>query len=456
MASPTGRAPRSTLGALREGAAGVSRAPYGWAPAVVLFLVGLVDRVEYNLVAAVLPQLQAEWGFSDTVAGSIPTASAIANGLIALPAGYLADRHPRTRIVAVVVLLWGLLTLGAGLVTAFAAFYLLRVLLAAAEAIDNPAGGSLLADYYPPASRAAAYGWWRTSAYLGGLGLVIGGVLGELLGWRAVFVVMSVPGVVVALLVWRLREPERGYADRLAAGAATDPGAGAAVPGLAPGVLLPGRDLRRQVRDVVRIPTLWYTGFSLTVMSLALAGLYYWLPTLAQRRWDLGEGAAGAIAGAVSLVGVVGGTLAGARLGRAPRLGMALAPWRVVVGGTGLLLMGLLTAPALASPSVGVFAVLLLASAFFGALSIPTLTACVADVIPASDRGVGFAVLQVTATLGLAAGPLMVGIVSDTSDSLLTGMLWLVPLMLVGGVASLAARTLVARDADAVLAAARR
>jgi MFS family permease len=428
----------------------VSRAPYGWAPAVVLFLVGLVDRVEYNLVAALLPSLQEEWGFSDTVAGSIPTASAIANGLLALPAGYLADRRGRTRLVAVVVLLWGLLTLGAGLVTAFAAFYALRVLLAAAEAIDNPATGSLLADYYPPESRAAAYGWWRTSAYLGGLGLVLGGVLGELFGWRAVFVVMSVPGVVVALLVWRLREPERGYVDRLAAGAA-EPG-----PGTAPGGSeRPHRDLRRQVRDVVRIPTLWYTGFSLTIMSLALAGLYYWLPTFVQRRWELGEGAAGSITGAVSLVGVVGGTLAGARLGRQPRAGMALAPWRVVVGGTGLLLMGLLTAPALASPSVAGFAVLLLVSSFFGALSIPTLTACVADVIPARDRGVGFAVLQVAATVGLAAGPLLVGVVSDATGSLLAGLAWLVPLMLVGGVASLAARTLVARDADAVLAAAR-
>jgi MFS family permease len=347
-------------------------------------------------------------------------------------------------------------------VTGFAMFYLLRVLLAAAESIDNPATGSLLADYYPPVTRATAYGWWRTSAYLGGLGLVLGGVLGELLGWRAVFVVMSVPGVAVALLVWRLREPERGYADRLAAGAGTATATATdtatvdvAAPEVVPGRLLPGRDLRRQVRDVVRIPTLWYTGFSLTVMSLALAGLYYWLPTLVQRRWDLGEAAAGSISGAVSLLGVVGGTLVGARLGRQPRLGMALAPWRVVVGGTGLLLMGLLTAPALASPSVTAFALLLLASSFFGALSIPTLTACVADVIPAGDRGVGFAVLQVAGTVGLAAGPLLVGVISDATGSLLAGMVWLVPLMLVGGVASLAARPLVTRDADAVLTAAR-
>jgi MFS family permease len=157
----------------------------------------------------------------------------------------------------------------------------------------------------------------------------------------------------------------------------------------------------------------------------------------------------------VSLAGVVGGTLVGARLGRRARAGMGLAPWRVVVGGVGILLNGVLMAAALASASVTPFAVLLLLSAFFGALAIPTLTACVADVIPARDRGVGFGVLQVAATVGLALGPLLVGVVSDLSDSLLTGMAVLVPLILVAGLASLAARPFVQRDADAVLAAAR-
>src|SRR5688572_25694673 len=120
---------RGALGVLRDGATAADATPYGWAPAVVIFLVGLVDRVEFSLVSAVLPQLQEEWGFGDSVAGSIPTASAVAAGLLALPAGYIADRWDRTRIVAIVVLLWALTTLGSGLVTGFAMFYLLRVLL---------------------------------------------------------------------------------------------------------------------------------------------------------------------------------------------------------------------------------------------------------------------------------------------------------------------------------------
>jgi MFS family permease len=467
---------RGALGVLRDGATAADATPYGWAPAVVIFLVGLVDRVEFSLVSAVLPQLQEEWGFGDSVAGSIPTASAVAAGLLALPAGYIADRWDRTRIVAIVVLLWALTTLGSGLVTGFAMFYLLRVLLAAAESIDNPATGSLLADYYPPVTRATAYGWWRTSAYLGGLGLVIGGVLAELFGWRAVFVVMSVPGLVVAWLMWRLQEPERGYVDRLQAAAAQSGVAGADPAGstgvsdvtrvgggpeadpavdLADVARVDVPALREQVRAVLRIRTLWFTGFSLTVMSMALAGLYYWMPSLMQRRFDLGEAAAGGISGLVSLVGVVGGTVVGSRLGQRPRGSLGLAPWRVLVGGAGILLNGMLMAGALAMPGVAAFSLLVFLSAFFGAFAIPTLTACVADVIPARDRGVGFGVLQVAATAGMALGPLVVGIVSDVTDSLLTGMACLVPLILVAGVSALACRPWVERDAAAVLTAAR-
>jgi len=205
----------------------------------------------------------------------------------------------------------------------------------------------------------------------------------------------------------------------------------------------------------MRIRTLWFTGFSLTVMSMALAGLYYWMPSLMQRRFGLGEAAAGGISGLVSLVGVVGGTIVGARLGQRPRGSLGLAPWRVLVGGAGILLNGLLMAGALAMPGVAGFSLLVFLSAFFGAFAIPTLTACVADVIPARDRGVGFGVLQVAATAGMALGPLVVGVVSDVTDSLLTGMACLVPPILVAGVSALACRPWVERDAATVLSAAR-
>lgn len=421
-----------------------SPVPYGWAPAVVLLLVSLVDRMEYSLVSAVLPQLQAEWGFGDAVAGSIPTAAAITTGLLAVPAAYLADRYDRGRIITVVVLVWALATVGSALAPTFAVFYLVRMGLAAAEAIDNPASASLLADFHPSASRPTAFGWWRTAAYLGGAGIVLGGVLAEWLGWRGAFLVMALPGLATAVLVSRLHEPERGWTDRLTAGVV---GGGATEPARDPGTL------RTQWRRLVSIRTLWGTGAALTVMSLAVGGLTFWAPSLLQRRYGLGDGAAAAAGGGLTLIGVVAGTLVGAALTRRS-LAPTPAQWRVVVGGVGILGGTAAMTAALAVEGVLAFCVLLTLFAFLAAWALPTLTSCVADVLPAQDRGLGYGALQIGATVGGAIGPLLVGAVSEAADSLTVGMVPLLPLLVMGGVLALCAYPFVAPDAQRVLDAA--
>ncbi|MGB6050105.1 MAG: MFS transporter, partial [Rhodococcus sp. (in: high G+C Gram-positive bacteria)] len=408
-----------TIGTLRTGP-GSSTLPFGWAPAIVLILVAFVDRIEFSLVAAVLPQLQAEWGFGDAVAGSLPTASAIAAGILAIPAAYIADRHDRGKIVTIVVILWSIATLGSALAPTFLIFYLVRVGLAAAEAIDNPASASLLADFYPPATRSTAFGWWRTSAYLGGAGIVLGGILAEWLGWRGAFVVMTIPGILVAILVSRLREPERGFADRLASDA--DPIRNT------PTQTAP---LRAQIFRVLRIRTLWYTGAALTVMSISIGGLTFWIPSLLQREFGLSEAAAATLGGGLTLLGIVLGTLVAARVTRRAVVG-TLARWRVLLGGIGILVGSIFMTGALTVETTVVFVALLTLFAFFSAFALPTLTACVADVVPARDRGLGFGLLQIAATVGGAVGPLLVGVVSEAAGSLKTGMVPLLPLLVVG------------------------
>ncbi|MBT1190932.1 MFS transporter [Rhodococcus kroppenstedtii] len=387
------------------------------------------------------------------MAGSIPTAAAITTGLLAVPAAYLADRYDRGRIITVVVLVWALATVGSALAPTFAVFYLVRMGLAAAEAIDNPASASLLADFHPSASRPTAFGSWRTAAYLGGAGIVLGGVLAEWLGGRGAFLVMALPGLATAVLVSRLLEPERGWTDRLTAGVV---GGGATEPARDPGTL------RTQWRRLVSIRTLWGTGAALTVMSLAVGGLTFWAPSLLQRRYGLGDGAAAAAGGGLTLIGVVAGTLVGAALTRrslAPtparrHLAPTPAQWRVVVGGVGILGGTAAMTAALAVEGVLAFCVLLTLFAFLAAWALPTLTSCVADVLPAQDRGLGYGALQIGATVGGAIGPLLVGAVSEAADSLTVGMVPLLPLLVMGGVLALCAYPFVAPDAQRVLDAA--
>ncbi|WP_188190089.1 MFS transporter [Nonomuraea sp. SYSU D8015] len=452
-----------TLGAPRTDAIDAgSRAPFGWAPLVVLFIVGFVDRIEYNLLTGVLPAVQDEWGFSDTAAGSIPTAAALAAAVVALPAGYLADRLSRTRIIAVVVLVWAIATLGSGLATGFLMFYLMRVLLAAAENIDNPASGSLLADYYPPVSRAKAYGLTRVTTHLGGVGTLLGGVLAEAFSWRIAFLVMVVPGVLTALLVWLLREPRRGELDRLVAAGGTAGGTaplsvGGTVPasaGSAGGGSVAKPPFWRQFREVLAIPTLVFVCTGLSLLTLGLAGIFYWLPTFMVRAFGVGTGTAGSLSGLITIAGTLIGTLVGSWLGRkwhGTRKG-----GRLLAGGSGITAGSLVLAGALSMESIGAMAALVLLASSLMAIAIPNMTACLADAVPAASRGLGFAILQLLITGGGAFGSLVVGIASDRLGSLLAGMYILVVPAVAGGLLTLGARASFERDARKVMEGAAR
>lgn len=404
-------------------------APYGWTPAVVLFFVGLVDRVEVALLAGVLPLIQDEWGFGDAAAGSIPTAAALAAVVATLPAGYVADRYDRTRVIAIVVFCWALLTLGSGLATGFVMFYAMRVVLALSESFYTPVSASLLADFYPPRTRPKAYGWVRVSAHLGGVGTVLGGVLGQALGWRAPFLIVVVPGVVVAWLCWRVTEPQRGTLD----------GAVVSVPA------------RGSLRVVLRIPTLVTVAFSLMALSFGLFGSFYWMPSLLHRSYGVGEGAAAAVAGATTAIGVLIGTACGAWLGRR-WYGARKAAW-LLIGGGGIAVGTVVLAAGLATDTVLPLAVSLVLATAFMAMATPTLTAAIAAVVGAASRGVGFAAVQVVAALGAALGPLVIGVVSDWTGSLKLGMFILLVPMLAGGLLTVAARRFFDRDVTRALAA---
>src|SRR5690606_613974 len=210
---------------------------------------------------------------------------------------------------------------GSGLATGFAVFFAMRVLLAAAENIDNPASGSLLADWYPPATRAKAYGLTRVTTYLGGVGTMIGGVLAAQLGWRQAFLIMVIPGVLTALLVWMLREPRRGELDRLVASSGrpgtpettdAEPGATATVhaepvPEAAPDTVpVHGKvPFGTQFRQVVRIPTLIIVCVGLGLLTLGLAGVFYWMTTLMVRSFGVDTDTAGSLSGLITVAGTL-------------------------------------------------------------------------------------------------------------------------------------------------------
>lgn len=451
--------------------------PVGWWPAFVIAAVSFVDRIETSLLTGVLPLLKEEWGFSDTAGGAVPTAVTIAGLVVALPAGYLADRVNRKNLLAVVVASWSVITLASGLAISFAMFFATRVVLGAADNLDIPSQSSLLGDYYPPEARPKVFGVQRMVYFVGvGVGSLLGGAIGQLVGWRWAFFSMIVPGLLVAWWCYRLREPVRGEADRLAAerahpdrrdaqrapgtteggdrppprAADTTAGAHDAVAGDAPNPLAGGwRALLGQIRELFGSRTLRFLFAALVVLFLGLNGIFFWLPTYFVRTWGVGTGLGGALTAVIIIVGVIAGTAVGSLIGR--RWHGIVAGVRVLAGGIGFAAGGILMSAAFLSPGLAPQVALLVLATASMSIAIPNHFAAAADCISPRHRGVGFTLVQVGTAAGASFGPLAVGAVSDRTGSLEQSFATLVVPIVVAGIVVLGGRSSYEDDAARVL-----
>ena len=409
--------------------------PYGLAPVLVLVAASFIDGMEANFIPGVLSLLQDHFNFGDTAAGAIPTAMAIAGLIVMLPAGYLADRANRTRLLGIVVASWSVLTLASGLATTFAMFFLIRVVLGSAANINNPLSASLVTDYYPSSSRARVFAFVRAAGYIGlALGIAIGGALGQAFGWRAPFFVMVIPGLVVAFFVLRLTEPPRGGFD-------PEP---VQVDALQRGV----GALWADVRAVLAVPTLRFLFVGVAVAFAGFNGLGYWLPSFWERQFDLSEGEAAALTGVLALTATMVGFWIGGVLGDRwhrdrPSGRIDLASGTLLVGGV-LLVVSL---------AVGVLALqvpLLVCAAILIVTGMPSQTAAVADVLPATRRGIGYAVFTFLVAVSSSLGPLVVGIVSDVTGSLRTALIVMALPCIPGALVLARARRPYVRDSAAI------
>jgi predicted MFS family arabinose efflux permease len=277
---------------------GVVRAGRGYRlyMAGLLFLVYVVHHLDRNVLLLLQEPIRKEFGLSDSQLGMLSGIGyALPFAMAGIPLGALADRVNRTRLVALLLVIWSGFTAVSGLARSLLGLIAARAAIGAAESGAPPAIMSIFADSFPTRSRPAAMSFFFMGPFVGLLiGLTLGGVAAARFGWRGAFFIASIPGLLIAVLILTtLREPERGASD-----------------------LLEASDAAPRVREVIRF-AVGDAGVRRTILAMVAAsvvsiGVASWISVLLVRVYGLPLAQAGLITGLVAGVpGALGSIAAG-------------------------------------------------------------------------------------------------------------------------------------------------
>lgn len=355
----------------------------------VLFGLNFMNFYDRQVVGAIGERLRIEWQLSDGQLGALTTAFILLYAIVGVPLGRLADRSRRPLLLGAGAIVWSGFTALSGFATGFASLFLCRMGVGVGEASCAPAANSLIGDLFPPERRARAISIFMLGLPLGlGASNAVSGLLIALTGsWRTALLVAAVPGVILGVLALRLPEPARG-------GGGPEPAGGA-------------------IRDILRIPTMWWIILSGALLNLNMYALGGFLVSFLARYHGVELGSANGLVSVVYGFGGGLGMLAGGWLGdRAARGG---AEGRLKLAAGALLAAAPLALLALGQGrgAVAGFVLLMLPACFLHYFYYSTTYASIQEVVEPARRGIAMAVYFLAFYFATALGLYLFGRLSD-------------------------------------------
>jgi len=364
---------------------------------IILTVVSMVNIMDRLIMSILLEDIKAEFAMTDTQLGLLAgLAFALFYALMSIPIARWADVSNRKNILAGALIIWSGMTALCGAATGFVSLFLARLGVGIGEAGGSPPSYSIMADYFKPSERARAMGIYFTGAVLGtGGGLIVGGLLGEWLGWRMTFFVLGVPGVLLGVLLYfTVKEPPRGRYDtgNQASKEATD--------------------LQRTLKSLARNKVYVRVSISFAMLTMVGYAMAMWLAPIMLRNFDVSLGKVGLYLGITYICGGIPGPLIGGYL--TDYMVKLDSRWRAWI-------------PAIAVVcSVSTFWFCISAESLWEFLGFFALTYAIFMIpqgasmsllqssVGSGERALGtsFALL-VNSMVGLALGPLLIGILSD-------------------------------------------
>ncbi|MGX1805078.1 MFS transporter [Nocardia sp. NPDC055321] len=385
--------PQEPTGSSEGAAAGVPT--YAWRLVALLAVANVLNFYDRALPTIVAEDIKAEFALSDTQLGVLMSGFTVVYALAGIWLGRMADRRSRRVIMAGGLVVWSLLTAASGGAWSFAALLIFRLGVGVGEASYAPAANATVFDMFPVDKRSKATAMLQLGLPLGLLlaFFTTGPLVEASDSWRTPFYFAAIPGLVVAALLLVVPMPERAPAT--AQQLAAERGG-------------------RALRDLLRIPTMWWlilAGIGLQISTYSVATF---LVPLLQRYFGLSLSEAGTGAGLVmGVAGLAGLLIAGPIADRARRRSSAA---RLAVAAVGMAVAGPLAWAAFGlSPSSAVAFVLLLslASVLINMVQ-PVALPAVSEIVEARRRASAVAIyFGAFYLLGGAFGPVLTGALSE-------------------------------------------
>lgn len=362
----------------------------------ILFLANLFNFFDRAVPAIVAEPLRREFSLSDFQIGLMAAAFTVVYALAGIPLGRMADTGSRSKIMAWGLIVWSVFTAAGAGAWNFVTFLLTRVGVGIGEASYAPAANSLIGDLYPTNKRSRATGIFMLGLPLGLLlaFFTVGAMVRAFDSWRAPFVIAMIPGLIIALFMFFIREPARGAAEIVKASQTP---------------------IEKPIKKVLSIPTMWWIILAGIASNFSSYATNSFMVPLMQRYFQLelepAAIATGVIVGVTGLVGLIlGGYLADKAHQRSDK-------GRLTLGAVCLAIAAVLTWYALTqfddfdvTAFIGVFALGWLFQYFYYICVYPAIQDVVEPRLRATGVAIFFAAFYL---LGGAFGPVVMGYLSD-------------------------------------------
>ncbi len=386
---------------------------------VILFGFNMVEEMDRDSFGLLIPNIQQSFHMTNAGILSLVAVAALLGLSLTVPIAQMSDTHSRVRLMLIGSSIFAVFSFGTGLAAFIWVLVIMRSGSGLGQATVLPTHNSLMSDWFPIAARPRVFSVYRFANALGAfVGPLMAGLLAAWIGWRAPFIVLAVPTVILVLLGLRLVEPVRGVQEREAMG----------MEGEALLTEEPPPSFAESWRMVWKVDSLRRVFYALPFLAASIIGFASLAALLYQDAFGLDTVHRAYIAAFTEPVQIVG-LIIGARFGtklimRDPALIMrflayaafmcavfaavfALAPWLWLT-----IVANMAIAATLAIVGPGVFAALSLG-------------------IPPRARSMGFSLGAIWVIPGLIVLPI-VGAVSD-GIGIRPGMLIMTPVFAVGG-----------------------